>query len=59
MILPQTACVLRMLESVIGRDAMKAGLRKMLREYKFKNIDGGLIWEELEKVRGEPIPRGK
>ncbi|GFR73032.1 aminopeptidase [Elysia marginata] len=45
-----TCSCIRMLESAIGRDAMKSGLRQLVRDNKFKNIRGEDVWDALQTL---------
>ena len=47
--------VLRMLESYLGHDGFRDGIRSYLKKYSFSNASGSDLWEELSSVTGQPV----
>ena len=51
------ASVLRMIESWMGGEAFRAGVRAYLSKYKYSNAKGEDLWRELEKSSRKPVSR--
>jgi puromycin-sensitive aminopeptidase len=49
------SAVNRMLEHFLGEPKFRAGLRKYLKKYAYKNAKTEDLWRELEKVSGRPV----
>ncbi len=49
--------VLRMLESFIGQDKFRDGIREYLKKFSFGNATGSDLWETLGNVSGQPVPK--
>ena len=49
--------VLRMLESYIGVEKFREGIRSYLKKYSFSNASGSDLWAELEESSGQPVTR--
>ena len=51
------AAVLRMLESYLGEDVMRDGIRRYLRRHADANATGEDLWQALEEAAGKPLKR--
>lgn len=51
------AAVLRMLESYLGTDQFRAGVRLYLERHAFGNTETGDLWVALGDASGQPIPQ--
>jgi len=51
------ASILRMIESYVGEDPFRDGIRHYLKEYSYGNAVGKDLWESLEKVSRQPVKR--
>eukprot|EP00899_Mesostigma_viride_P010571 jgi/Mesvir1/19515/Mv06893-RA.1 len=49
------ACVIRMLDAAIGRDALASGIRDYLNKHAYKNATTADLWEALGKASGKPV----
>lgn len=47
--------VIGMIESTLGADAFRAGIRNYMAKYKYKNTQTDQLWAELEKASGRPV----
>ena len=47
--------VIGMIESTLGADAFRAGIRSYMAKYKYKNTQTDQLWAELEKASGKPV----
>ena len=47
--------VIGMIESTIGPDAFRAGIRNYMATYKYGNTQTEQLWAELEKASGKPV----
>ncbi len=47
--------VIGMIESTLGADAFRAGIRNYMAKYKYKNTQTDQLWAELEKASGKPV----
>ena len=47
--------ILRMLESYLGHDGFRDGIRSYLKKYSFSNASGSDLWGELSTVTGQPV----
>ena len=53
----KTAGVLRMIESLTGREAFRRGISSYLKKYAYGNAAGEDFWAEMARVTGQPIDR--
>jgi aminopeptidase N len=53
----KTAAVLRMIESYVGREPMRAGITAYLKKYSFGNAAGEDFWTEMTRATGKPVDR--
>jgi len=53
----KTAAVLRMVESYVGREPMRAGITGYLRKYSSGNATGEDFWTEMTRATGKPVDR--
>jgi aminopeptidase N len=53
----KTAAVLRMVESYVGREPMRAAIASYLRKYSFGNATGEDFWAEMTRSTGKPVDR--
>ncbi|BCU66784.1 leucyl aminopeptidase [Sulfolobales archaeon HS-7] len=51
------ASVLRMIESYLGEEDFKKGIRLYLNSHKFSNAEARELWESLEKASGKPVSK--
>ena len=51
----KTAAVLRMVESYVGAERFRDGIRSYLRTYSYANAAGEDLWNELTGVTGRPV----
>jgi aminopeptidase N len=51
----KTAAVLRMVESYVGADAFRDGVRSYLRKHAYANATGEDFWTEVARVTGKPV----
>ena len=49
--------VMRMLESFLGEEAFRAGIRTYMREFSEDNAAGADLWRHLEMAAGRPVTR--
>jgi tricorn protease interacting factor F2/3 len=49
--------ILRMIESYIGADAFREGVRKFLIKFAYSNAEGSDLWKEIEKVSNRPLSK--
>ena len=49
--------LMRMLESFLGEDAFRAGLRTYMREFAERNAKGDDLWRHLEEASRQPVAR--
>jgi puromycin-sensitive aminopeptidase len=49
--------VMRMLESFLGEEAFRAGIRTYMQEFSEDNAAGSDLWRHLEKAAGRPVTR--
>ena len=47
--------VIRMLETTLGRDTFRAGIRRYEARYHYGNTDTDQLWAELEAAAGRPV----
>ncbi|OYY67459.1 M1 family metallopeptidase [Sphingomonas sp. 28-63-12] len=47
--------VIGMIESTLGADAFRAGIRSYMAKYKYNNTETDQLWAELEKASGKPV----
>ena len=47
--------VIAMLESALGPDKFRAGMRNYMAKYKYQNTETGQLWAELAKTTGRPV----
>lgn len=47
--------VINMLESTLGADAFRTGIRSYMAKYKYGNTQTDQLWAELEKAAGKPV----
>ena len=47
--------VIGMIESTLGPDAFRAGIRSYMAKYKYGNTQTEQLWAELEKASGKPV----
>ncbi|MBN8814898.1 MAG: M1 family metallopeptidase [Sphingomonas sp.] len=47
--------VIGMIESTIGPDAFRAGIRRYMAKYKYGNTQTDQLWAELEQASGKPV----
>ena len=47
--------VIRMLETTLGRDTFRAGIRRYMARYHYGNTDTDQLWAELEAAAGRPV----
>jgi len=47
--------VIGMIESTLGADAFRAGIRSYMAKYKYGNTRTDQLWAELEKASGKPV----
>ena len=47
--------VIGMIESTLGADAFRAGIRSYMAKYKYGNTQTEQLWTELEKASGKPV----
>ena len=47
--------VIAMLESALGPDKFRAGLRNYMAKYKYQNTETNQLWAELTKTTGRPV----
>ena len=47
--------VIGMIESTIGADAFRAGIRTYMAKFKYRNTETDQLWAELEKASGKPV----
>ena len=47
--------VIGMIESTIGPDAFRAGIRSYMAKYRYGNTQTDQLWAELEKASGKPV----
>lgn len=47
--------VIGMIESTLGADAFRTGLRRYMARYKYGNTDTDQLWAELEAASGQPV----
>jgi aminopeptidase N len=47
--------VIGMIESTLGPDAFRAGIRNYMAKYKYGNTQTEQLWAELEKASGKPV----
>ena len=50
-------CILRMLESYVGEPNFRAGLKKYLKEFKYKNAEGQDLWDAIGKASKMPVSK--
>jgi len=53
----KTAAVMRMVESYLGREAMRTAVGSYLRKYASGNATGEDFWAEMTRVTGKPVDR--
>ncbi|GGM70183.1 leucyl aminopeptidase [Thermogymnomonas acidicola] len=51
------ASILRMIESFIGEEKFRDGIRNYLKEHMYGNARGSDLWNSLEKASGKPVTR--
>lgn len=49
------ASILRMIESFVGEDNFRDGIRKYLKEHKFGNAVGSDLWSSIARVSNQPV----
>ncbi|MDE1977527.1 MAG: M1 family peptidase, partial [Elusimicrobia bacterium] len=49
--------ILRMLENFLGEKAFRAGLRRYISKYRYKNTQASDLWRELEQASGQPVSK--
>ncbi len=49
--------ILRMLENFLGEKTFRAGLRRYIAKYRYKNTQAADLWRELEKASGQPVSK--
>ena len=49
------SCVLMMLESYVGRDNFRRGLRRYLGRFKYANAEGGDLWDSIAEASDLPV----
>ncbi|HEX4693791.1 M1 family metallopeptidase [Sphingomonas sp.] len=47
--------VIRMIESTLGPDKFRAGIRRYMAKYKYGNTETDMLWSELESASGMPV----
>ncbi|MBX9797125.1 M1 family metallopeptidase [Sphingomonas sp.] len=47
--------VIGMLESTLGADTFRAGIRRYMARYKYQNTETGQLWAELAAAAGKPV----
>ena len=47
--------VIGMIESVLGPDAFRAGIRRYMAKYRYGNTETDMLWSELEDASGTPV----
>lgn len=50
--------VIGMIESTIGADPFRAGIRRYMAKYKYGNTQTDQLWAELEAASGKPVTQG-
>ena len=51
----KAAAIVRMLESYLGEDAFRAGLRRYMAEHAYGNTTTADLWQALEAASGKPV----
>lgn len=49
------ASVLRMLESFLGEEAFRSGIRRYIKRFSYSNAASNDLWNELEKASRQPV----
>jgi aminopeptidase N len=47
--------VIGMLESTLGKDAFRAGIRTYMKKYAYQNTETSQLWDELAASSGQPV----
>ncbi|MBN8807548.1 MAG: M1 family metallopeptidase [Sphingomonas sp.] len=47
--------VIGMIESVLGPDSFRAGIRRYMAKYRYNNTETDQLWAELEAASGKPV----
>ena len=50
-------CILRMIESYVGKDCFRDGIRHYLRKHSYGNAAGEDLWNSIEEVSKQPVTR--